>query len=1585
MKKGLLNKVLVIVLVCTMLFGLSGFVDTNQLDDGNTEQIEQPTTPAGDPNTGSEGEGGNQGSSDKTDPADPSPAPTTEPEDKMITVTVDEAEGGTVSCEALPTDGKVKENTELTFKATAATEGVISSELVAVTVNGKAVDVAEDGTFKVVAAPNGEKNEMKISAEFFGIKSVSVSDKDNWAQSKTVTVDAFGEASIVLKDAADKEVAADADGKITVKENIGTEPVDYTVVVTAKNAKDEDGNAKTVETTVAISKIDNIAPTVVEFKTGEANSIGWAKIEACAKDDGSGVKRISIQYKRLFNEEWVTLSTSGKESSTDKKLAASGNWYTYYSFRVVVEDNCGNKITADQADKSAPIIKSWDITDGKMENENTVIWAREGATLSVIAQDQRKVADIWLAGIGTDDVSKTATLEPITDNGSEATAKFGINKSGEYYILAKDSDGNETGKPDDEATYSDSVNKITVKYDPDKPQITSATWESSTAADASWIEKFFHKFTGGLLFNEAFDIAFEVTDEATTANSDASGVASVEYATLEDGKKIEDIKDITSWSNENVSLEDKIAHVIISNVFTGRIVIKVTDAVGNVSYAVVNFTDAAGNSGELITNEVTFNDQERDSETDSQLAVMVTTPIYDDAGNVTGYKDYREAVADGDNTVDNWVKSVKFDIAAEKAALPSEKSNTVTDGNKTTTTTVTYAFSEDTPKLTANYDGKNEEITLAAAGDGKYTADWTLGNENVSYSGDVVFTFAYDVIKTTTVTEEVTENVTDANGNTSPKTTKNELQNNSETIPYTPDVNVKVHVQNFINAATVAASAKDSDKEDAVTTTTPLEAGGTYGWYNGINNTLKALTIKGCEGSAAPAWTYYTLTYTDVLGTETEITSIKGNKEAAVYAQNKEANTEDVVSIIKDYDKSGYYTLTVWSEDIVGNTADARSYIIKYDVDAPTITAQFTEKPVKQSGYYMKQRQITVIITDDAFTEDEAVADLFNVGFAPENGVLPVISKDWTFIQNIEDNKKIPGGRWEIVYTCGETEDSGFIGDKYKLTVECADNAGNNSSTAEDGNLTRNNSQDKTKVYYEGDDVVDFSVDQQKPVVSVKFDNNNALNDKYFAAGRTATITVTEHNFDPDRVEMTATNATSGANAAEGWKQSESNTDVWTKVVVFNPKDATCEFSITVTDKAGNVCTNNEVNYNNSVAHDEFVIDQVKPTLNITGTNATPYAGNCTPGFTGKDTNMSNKYTMTLTRTVRASRNENVSDKFLNKGSVTVTGTSINAVFNTLTKGAENDGIYKLDVTITDMAGNSTQQTSTFTVNRHGSFYVFNEPLSGLVNDMFVQKADGTYKVTEYNASPLVSDSVKIQIYCDGQLVSTLTPKTADGGIGSSGLYEYTYDLPAENFKNDGRYKIEISSVDGAQNKSDNTKLDDAVIEFVVDSVKPELVLINGLEKKIVNAEKLDITANAVDTYGIASIKVIVDGNVVKEYVTQEKYDELRESGEALDKYAVLTDMLDFTAEYTLLESSDNQHVEFIVTDMAGNVTETSSEEFAPAYEFNDTVLVSTSFWARYIHNAWAIVATVAVIAVIGAAWYFIFGKKNKKEENTAA
>ena len=1082
----------------------------------------------------------------------------------------------------------------------------------------------------------------------------------------------------------------------------------------------------------------------------------------------------------------------------------------------------------------------------------------------------------------------------------------------------------------------------------------------TTSADGNWLKSLLNKLTNGALFNETVGITVAVNDGENGKDNGvfASGVAKVEYLLVEtttanasaDKAERDGSASQAKWKGTELVIEDGKASIPIKDDFkkdfTGYIELRATDNAGNESFVTVKCDEEnPDNTGNLeITNKATYSGE-------GNLIVMAKT------GDGTDQKAYTKAEGAEQPEV---VRSVDFDIyttAPSKELLPDRETKETDSADGKITTTTTYSYGEPTVTAYGN-EGLSIEDKFsedeAAAGNRTYAASIGSGTDRVRFGGNVKFTVSYPIMKRTETTGKAPAE-----------------EKTNDAVEQT--VSVPVRVQNYLDAPAIELKTNENKIDNGDS------------WFNSNGHPLTSVNST-TSNSMVPVDTTYTIQYWKNGQSESDATVIF---EGTITADEKEIaangtavkqteffNDKNAPFRIAEYNKAGYYKITAVSTDKIGNSKEAKSLVFKYDATAPMIEADFKDvmQPSANGKYYNIQRTVTISVTDEGFTGTEDLTNAEKI--TCKSGADALREEAWTWTK----------GHWECRYSYGVASGDARDGDDYELTVSVTDNAGNTSRTDKQGLYYINGSETaKSEAsHYTGAGQANnqFTIDQTKPVVSVVFDNNSARNEKYFSAGRTATITVTEHNFDPEKsVSMTAENATAGADAKEGWTR---NGDVWTKTVTFDPQDAVCKFRIDVTDLAGNECPDEDVNYGSSAAPREFVIDQVNPALEITGTNATPYADACAPGFTAHDTNMSTEYTMTLTRTVRASRNANVSDRFLTRDSVTVTGTDINAVFNTITEEAENDGIYILDVTVMDMAGNSTQATSTFTVNRHGSFYIFNEALADVVNAKYVQKADGSYQVTEYNASPLVGDSVKIEIYRDGQLVTTLTPAVGAGVIGASGLYEYTYDLPAEHFAQNGRYKVALSSLDEAKNESDNTKLDDALLEFTVDSVAPEITMIKGLEKGIVNAKELTFSAAVLDTYGIASVQIQVDGKVVKEYVTQEAYDALKAGGQTLDhEYAVLTNTLDVGVECKLLESSSRQHVVIVVTDMAGNVTQTDSKDFAPSYDFHENVLVSTNFWARYIHNVWALVVTgVVILAIAGGIWYVT---AKKKKERTAA
>lgn len=1461
MKKRVLLRILTVVLVCTMLLGLVGFApmvetlsgsqQTIAAVDGSTGDIKDTPDAGGtDKDTGDTGDAGEK--EPEPDP-DPEPEPKPEPDPGKCFVTIEQPDGGTITCKQLPENGQVEKDTKLTFTVSPE-ENVVSSELVAVRVNENALDISKDinkkGEFTVTITEN-----TTISAEFFGIRSITVQNADAWTQSKNVTIETIGSVSSKSYENLKGEDVAIEGNNFEVTDNIGEKPVEYKITVKGDDQK--------AEKPFSVNKIDSKAPKAKYTFKNKGNKQITGTVTVTEETQISAP--VTFTYTGWIADKEAPVSSGVLNRTKRNTYEFTAPRYTNggkeIRYTVSGQDEAGN--TAIINDKVGIVCDATSSAAGS--NDWVWVGTKSDIRARVFGKKLSEMSKVQVAVIGeeTDEIDVPYTID-------NDTLVVNVPKTAPCKYK--------------EFTYTFSVDGVTqtmtVKYDPDAPVLNpeptyEITNDSLLAKGICWL-------TRGLFCKSEVKISFGAND------GNGCGISKYMYYPLARGEQVENVAD-DAWKE----MKDNICS--LPNDFTGEIAVKVVDKVGNCTTAVVSYTTEGGVKVTQISNAGTH-------------------VVSSDSGDVFAVV---ARDANGEAYTGAWTKKVSFDVIVNPANARDKDEN-----SGLRVESVTYKLENEAESHAINMKDNMGSYTLSGVYEGKVTLVARI------------------------VTKEGAP----------------ETEDTPATKPTTVDYQlvIDVSIQDNLQKPVVIIGNEVADDSN--------------GWYNGKDNQLPDIKIQAPntkdgnneKESIAPYKIGWQLNCKPYGKTEAEIIQESG---AFGTLEGVDNNAPNFKKMITD-GGPGEYKLTIDADDEAGNQADTKTYIIKYDATAPMIKAEFVDEkqPSANGKYYNIQRTVTISVTDEGFTGTENLTGAEEI--TRESGAVARQVEAWTWMTD----------HWECKYSYGVASGDVRDGDDYKLTVEVTDNAGNTSRTDEKGMLTQNGKE--VGICYTGDANDDFTIDQTKPVVSVVFDNNNARNEKYFSAGRTATITVTEHNFKPElSVRMTAENATAGADAKEGWTR---NGDVWTKTVTFDPQDAVCKFSITVTDLAGNECPDEDVNYGSSAAPREFVIDQVNPALEITGTNATPYADACAPGFTAHDTNMSTEYTMTLTRTVRASRNANVSDRFLTRDSVTVTGTDINAVFNTITEEAENDGIYILDVTVMDMAGNSTQTTSTFTVNRHGSFYIFNEALADVVNAKYVQKADGSYQVTEYNASPLVGDSVKIEIYRDGQLVTTLTPAVGAGVIGASGLYEYTYDLPAEHFAQNGRYKVALSSLDEAKNESDNTKLDDALLEFTVDSVAPEITMIKGLEKGIVNAKELTFSAAVLDTYGIASVQIQVDGKVVKEYVTQEAYDALKAGGQTLDhEYAVLTNTLDVGVECKLLESSSRQHVVIVVTDMAGNVTQTDSKDFAPSYDFHENVLVSTNFWARYIHNVWALVVTgVVILAIAGGIWYVT---AKKKKERTAA
>lgn len=672
------------------------------------------------------------------------------------------------------------------------------------------------------------------------------------------------------------------------------------------------------------------------------------------------------------------------------------------------------------------------------------------------------------------------------------------------------------------------------------------------------------------------------------------------------------------------------------------------------------------------------------------------------------------------------------------------------------------------------------------------------------------------------------------------------------------------------------------------------------------------------------------------------------------------------ITVDSKLNNSNDVEIIVYAQDNSMNGSD-KVVAIKIDIAKPTILVSYDNNSADSDTFFKDDRTATVVVTERNFDPKDVVVTITNT-----DKVIPVISE---FTKTNAGTGNLDDTQWTA--TIKYTTD----GD-YTFDIAYTDLANNACDGAQYGSSVA---------------PTEFTIDKTLPVVSVSYDNNNAKNGKYFAASRTATIVVTEHNFDVNRVVFTQTASLNGANIAIPAASWVNNGDVHTATIVFD-KDGDYTFDVTVRDKAAN--ESQAADYGNSIAGNEFVVDQsiVKPTIGGVK-NRGAYKNDVVPTISFNDVNY-DSYEVKLVRTRMGEKNVDVTAEFI-KG-ITEQAQGGSGTYDTFEKIVENDGIYTLTVKMIDKAGNEETEEYTFTVNRFGSVYEYSDKLVDLIKDggQYVTSVKDDLVITEHNADRILEGSLKILITRDGESVDvdfTSNPETinAQVGIGESGWYQYVYTIKASNFEKDGVYKITLTSKYAADDSAENesTSVPDNSIDsqgkeivdsmnFTVDSVAPEIRNIVNLDKRIADRDKivdgkLNVKYTVVDVGGLKSIEITVNGKTIQTLTEKE----------------IADNAYNFTGSFDIDEqdSTTAQKVRIKVTDLAGNVTDTDSDDFLKAhfednenstYVFHNEITVSRNFFVRWYANPvlfWGSIGGVVVLA--GIVCFLIAAKKKKQSE----
>ena len=614
---------------------------------------------------------------------------------------------------------------------------------------------------------------------------------------------------------------------------------------------------------------------------------------------------------------------------------------------------------------------------------------------------------------------------------------------------------------------------------------------------------------------------------------------------------------------------------------------------------------------------------------------------------------------------------------------------------------------------------------------------------------------------------------------------------------------------------------------------------------------------------------------------------------------------------------SNNVVVEITATDNAGNTRVTTNEMINVpiaiDVTKPEINISYNNNSVDSESLFKADRVATIAVTERNFKSDNVKIKITNT-----DGVIPAVS-GW----------KKTGGTGNLDDTIWTATIPYTADGDYEFSIEYTDLADNRSDGA---------------VYAAGTQVPEkFTIDKTLPVIDVSYDNNSASNGNYYNAGRTATIVITEHNFDASRVTVTLTATDDGTVAAlptvSGWTD---NGDRHTATVSYS-NDSLYTFDIAVKDKAGNDAAD--------FAKQTFYVDKTAPSLTISGVaDLSANSGEIIPVISYADTNYDDaNVSITLTGAERKAVALDGAYSDQHNGKI--------FTFNNFPEKKEVDDIYTLTATLTDKAGNTTTKSIRFSANRFGSTYALPKATEEL-NGSYTQSGKDVV-MTETNANQL--KNIKVILFKNGE---TITLKEDDdyridvkGGNGQ--WYEYTYTVYSANFADDGVYRLSFSSEDDAGNKAENT-LDtkNKEISFSVDKTKPDIVVTNIENGSTYPVDKLTVTMSASDNILLKTMSVYLD-DYDKEYKTW--------SAEDIAK----TIDADGNFTFDIDGNSTGAHkVKVVCTDAAGNEQTVEITDF----------YVTTNLFVRFYNNKVLFFGTIGGVIVIAAAIVVLLVLKKRKQ-----
>ncbi len=698
---------------------------------------------------------------------------------------------------------------------------------------------------------------------------------------------------------------------------------------------------------------------------------------------------------------------------------------------------------------------------------------------------------------------------------------------------------------------------------------------------------------------------------------------------------------------------------------------------------------------------------------------------------------------------------------------------------------------------------------------------------------------------------------------------------------------------NYIYLNTNGFVLDDTDVEIEITTPQPLD----YVYNSDVD---VAVYVKDPDTANNHDYSGLASVYYEVRNTGNVTQS--GNIPATA-GETRQKSVTQTITVDAALNNSNDVQVYVRAVDNAGNTSEATlSQPMAIDITQPQITISFDNNAPLNGQYYQDTRTATVTVRERNFDPNNVQINITNT-----DGTQPAIT-GWSSSANA-------GVSDEATHTCQII----FAADgDYTFTVGCTDLALNPASNP-----------------YQSEQ---FTIDKTLPTVSVSYNNNAVTNGHYYNEGRTATISITEHNFRAAEARATITAALDGAGISapsiSGWSTSG---DRHTATVYFD-SDGDYTFDIAYTDLAGNVMAD--------YTQDSFTVDLTDPEVEITGVeNRSANKGTVAPVITLTDVNYTaDGVSLTLTGANKGRLNVDsmISRSAVNNGQV--------ITFRNF--GSNMDDIYTLTARLTDQAGNETTRSITFSVNRDGSTYELSDYTQKLIDTGFTNSPQDIV-IREINVDTL--EFIEITYSKDGQVVTLIEGEdyTVEEEGGDGQWKVYTYTIKAGCFEEEGEYSITIYSEDRARNTSTN-RVKEKTIEFVVDKTAPSVSIANLEDRGRYRENAHEFTLSVKDNTVLSYVELYLDGELVHTY-----------SGDELTiEDGVLTITVDSKNAY--------QTVRIIAYDAAGNPTDPVEYQ----------VLVTSNWWIQFYMNKPLFFGCITVMAAAAGWIIFVIVRRGRKKKD---